>query len=192
MCFGLQNKQYCILNTQYEPDEYFARVDTIKTEMLRRGEYADDVGFEFSAQAYTVSKAQSAWPLDDQTITNLGGYVAVEQEPSVAGLRLLSASDVPQTIDEVDDSILQAAIVCAASGRPFRIQPSELVFYRQLGLPVPVLHPSVRMKHRQALVPEGRYYHGICTKCGIAISSMFDPAIYTNLYCPDCFRGAVV
>lgn len=192
MCFGLQSKSYCILNKQYEPDDYWPLVDRIKTEMLRRGEYADDVGFDFSAQAYTVSKAQAIFPLADDTVRALDGYVAAEPEPATTGLTLLSASDVPQTIAEVDESILKKAIVCAESGRPFRIQPSELAFYQQQGLPLPVFHPSVRIQRRQAIAPEGRHYTTSCANCGKRVSSMFDPTAYNNLYCPDCYRAVVI
>jgi hypothetical protein len=58
MCFGLQNKSYCILNKQYDKDEYYREIDRIKTKLIECGEYADGVGMEFSAQAYNFSLAQ--------------------------------------------------------------------------------------------------------------------------------------
>lgn len=192
MCFGLQSKSYCILNTQYEPDEYFALVDTIRTEMLKRGEYADGLGLEFSAQAYNLSSAQYAFPLSQETIRELGGFVAAEPQPNTAGLDLLAPQDVPETIDQVSDEITQQAIQCAVTGRPFRIDPTELEFYRTMGLPIPVNHPSVRIEARYQLAPTGRQYPASCHKCNRKIASMFDPATYQSLYCPDCYRDAVV
>ena len=72
MCFGLQNKSYCVLNKQYSKEEYFKIIDEIKTEMLERGEYGDVLGLEFSAQPYNFSISQGSFPLDDDIIKKLG------------------------------------------------------------------------------------------------------------------------
>lgn len=191
MCFGLQNKSYCILNKQYEPDEYFARVDAIKTEMLGRGEYADGLGLEFSGQAYNMSQVQFVFPLDDDTIRALGGFVAAIPEPNVAGLDLIVASDVPQTIEDTSDDILQSALQCEVTGRPFRIEPSELAFYQKMRLPLPTKHPAVRIEQRLQLAPEGRQFATTCHNCSRDITSGFNPAEGYLLYCPDCYREIV-
>ena len=124
MCFGLQNKSYCIFNIQYNPEEYFSLVDKIKTEMLKRGEYEDGLGFEFSAQAYNFSMGQRYFPLSDNEIIKLGGYVAKEPETNAGNVKIFSSEEVPQTINEVSDDIVNHAIKCEVTGKPFRIIPS--------------------------------------------------------------------
>ncbi|KKP83514.1 MAG: hypothetical protein UR85_C0004G0108 [Candidatus Nomurabacteria bacterium GW2011_GWF2_35_66] len=149
MCFGLQNKSYCILNNQYSPDEYYKIIDEIKSEMLERGEYADGLGMEFSAQAYNFSVGQFAFPLDDKEIEKFGGFVAKEPKTNAEGIEIISKDKLPKTIKEVTDEILNKAIECEITGKPFRIIASELEFYKRMDIPLPTIHPTVRKTYRE-------------------------------------------
>ena len=158
MCFGLLNKSYCVLNRQYDKDEYYKIIDEIKFEMLSRGEYGDGPGFEFSAQAYNFSIAQISFPLSDEEIKNLGGYVAKDPDTNAGNQEFLTSDQIPQTIEETTDEILTKAIKCEITGRPFRIVSSELEFYRKTKLPLPSIHPSVRMEGRIRRTANGKSY----------------------------------
>jgi len=59
--------------------------------------------------------------------------------------------DLPDMIDEVDDSILKSAVICEVSGKPFRIIPQELAFYRKHNISLPKKHPDVRHMERMEL-----------------------------------------
>lgn len=192
MCFGLQNKSYCILNTQYSEDEYYKIVDIIKSEMLTRGEYSDPLGFEFAAQAYNFSLSAIPYPLSSEEIKVLGGYSADEPDTNATGITVLKASDVPDVIDAVSDDILEEAIACSATGRPFRIVSTELAFYRRMKLPIPVVHPSVRLEDQYRMAQHGKTYKTTCVHCGTIIDSMFDPNDGFVLYCETCFQREVV
>ena len=191
MCFGLQNKSYCLLNMQYSPEEYFSYVDKIKSEMMIRGEYGDGVGIRFSAQAYNFSHGQISFPLNSEEIIKLGGYVAEEPESNAGDVKTLSASEVPQTIDETTDDILNYGIICEVTKKPFRITPSELQFYRKMKLPIPTIHPVVRMEEKTAFIPMGVQYKTSCAKCKKEILSAFNPKIGFLLYCEDCYKQEV-
>ncbi|MCX6757948.1 MAG: hypothetical protein NTZ44_03665 [Candidatus Nomurabacteria bacterium] len=191
MCFGLQHKSYCILNKQYSPDEYFKIIDEIKSDMIKRGEYDDGLSFEFSAQAYNFSLAQISFPLTEQEIIKLGGYMAEEPESNAGDMKILSKEEVPQTIDEVSDDIVDYAIKCEVTARPFRITPSELQFYRIMKLPLPTIHPIVRMRKYYELAPIGKSYPAVCSKCGKSFRSLFDPKDGYKLYCEDCYKQEV-
>jgi len=192
MCFGLQNKSYCILNKQYTEEEYFKIIDEIKTEMLKRGEYSDGPGFGFSAQAYNFSIGQILYPLTDKEIQNFGGYVAQEPETNVGDLEILNIDQLPQIINEVKDDILNKAIRCEITSRPFKIILSELSFLRRMGLPLPTIHPSVRMENRWKISPVGKKYMTTCAKCDKKIESLFNPKEEFILYCEDCYKKEVV
>lgn len=191
MCFGLQNKSYCIFNKQYDEAEYFKIVDDIKTSMFERGEYGDGLGFEFSAQAYNFSIAQIAYPLSDEEIISLGGYVAKEPETNVGNIEVVKYADLPKTIDEITDDILNKAILCENSGRPFRITASELGFYRRMKLPLPSIHPQLRMEGRLHFVKFGKKYQTICAKCGKNIETIFDPIEKYIFYCEKCHQQEI-
>ena len=191
MCFGLQNKEYCVLNKQYSPEDYFALVDKIKSDMWNRGEYGDSFDLKFSAQAYNFSKAQISFPLTDNEIIKLGGYVAKDPESNSGDINLLSGDQIPDTIDEATDDILNHGIVCEATGRPFRITTSELAFYRSMKLPLPSTYPGVRMNEKGSFIPMGIKYNVACAKCNKYIYSAFDPKDGYILFCTECYQQEV-
>ncbi|MES2930511.1 MAG: hypothetical protein V4665_01880 [Patescibacteria group bacterium] len=192
MCFGLQNKSYCILNKQYEPEEYFDRVDEIKFEMLKRGEYADGVDFKFSAQPYNFSSGQSTYPLADKEILEFGSYIANDPETNVGDMPVIESDNVPQTIEETTDDVLKIAILCENTNRPFRITVSELAFYRSMKLPLPTIHPSPRMRAFADLKPTAKKYKAVCAKCQKEMDSMSDRKKDFILYCEKCYQQEVV
>ena len=158
---------------------------------MERGEYGDGTGLEFSGQSYNFSLAQISFPLMDEEIKKLGGYVAQEPDTNAGDVRVISPEDLPQTIDEVPDDIINFAIKCEVTSRPFRIIASELQFLRQMKLPLPSVHPSVRLQAHLMMVKLGKSYPTICAKCGKSILSLFNPEDGFNLYCEDCFKREV-
>jgi hypothetical protein len=192
MCFGLQNKSYCILNKQYSKDEYFKIVDEIKYYMLNNMEYSDGPGLEFSAVPYNFSTAFISFPLDNEEIKSIGGYLAKEPEINVGNLEILSTDKIPQTIEQTTNDILNNAIICEKTNRPFRIIDSELEFYRRMNLPLPSIHPVFRMEQRARLTPSGKKYEAICNKCSKNIETVFNPEDKFNLYCDDCYKKEIL
>jgi hypothetical protein len=47
-----------------------------------------------------------------------------------------------------DDNIANTIFICAESGRPFRIIPQEVAFYKKYNLQIPSFHPDVRHLQR--------------------------------------------
>ncbi len=191
MCFGLQNKSYCVFNKQYSPEEYFKIVDNIKTKMLGRGEYGDGLGLEFSAQAYNFSIAHFAYPLNTKEINMLGGYEAKEPETNVGNIEIIKYADLPQNIDETPLDILKKAILCEKSNRPFRITASEFQFYKAMKLPLPNIHPLLRIEKILKLVKTGKKYKATCVKCGEKIETVFDPEDKYIFYCEKCYQQEI-
>ena len=191
MCFGLQNKSYCILNKQYTEEKYFEILDEIKTDMLNRGEYADGAGLNFCAQAYNASLSQYAYPLSDEEVKKIGSYTAKDPETNVGETEIIKYSDLPKTINEITDEIINKAILCEKSGKPFRVTMSELEFYRKMGLPLPSIHPLLRMQKRLGLVKTGKKYKAICKKCEKDIETVFDPKDNYIFYCEKCYQQEV-
>jgi CxxC-x17-CxxC domain-containing protein len=192
MCFGLQNKSYCILNKQYKEKEYFKLVDEIKTEMYKRGEYGDGLDFSFSAQPYNFSSGYNTYPLTDEQVKEFGGYVVDEPETNVGEMEIIEPKDLPQTIEETTNNVLNKAIMCEKTHRPFRIVPTELEFYKNMSLPLPTIHPTPRMRIFADLKPTSKKYKAICAKCDKNIQSMFNPKDGYNLFCEKCYQQEVV
>ncbi len=191
MCFGLQSKSYCVLNKQYTPEEYFILVDDIKSEMIKKGQYGDGLEMNFSAQSYNFSLGQASFPLSDKEIVRLGGYVATEPESSSGNMKVLSSEEIPETIDEVSDDILNYALTCEETGRSFRIVESELQFLRKMKLPLPSINPTLRMLKLVMFSPMCKKYQTTCAKCNKDMESLLNPKDGYILYCEKCYQQEV-
>jgi hypothetical protein len=79
--------------------------------------------------------------------------------------KTIPASKLPNDIKEIPDDILNWAIVCEISHKPFRIIKQELDFYRKYSLPIPKRHPSQRHLDRMMLRNSRKLYNRDCQKC---------------------------
>ena len=104
---------------------------------------------ELSPFAYNETVAQDYFPLDKKR-AEAEGYSWREYQPG-SYQTTIKGKDLPQTIAEVDDSILSEVIECEITKKPFKILEQELIFYRRLDLPLPSIHPDERHNRRLKL-----------------------------------------
>jgi len=192
-CIGLENQSYCIFNRKYSPQEYEKRVDEIKTAMLARGEYGEFFPFKFSPYAYQDSMSNVVYPLGREEIEMLDGdwYNAADEDTAYTGSNALEGNRIPANIKEVGDDILEKVLVCEVTGRPFKIIPEELEFYRRKGLPIPTVHPNERIRQRYVLADAHRLHDETCDQCGSAIKSMYRKRSGFRPYCEQCYQAEV-
>ncbi len=62
--------------------------------------------------------------------------------------KIIPAKLLPENIADIPDDILNWAIECEVTKKPFRIIKQELEFYRKHQLPIPHKHPDQRHKER--------------------------------------------
>jgi hypothetical protein len=55
---------------------------------------------------------------------------------------------LPEDTAKIPDDILNWAIDCEDTGKPFRIVRQELEFYRKHSLPIPRKHPDQRYREK--------------------------------------------
>ena len=193
-CLGLRSKKYCIFNKQYSEEEYWARVDKIKTEMLGRGEYGEFFPIHHSFIAYNDSNAGVEFPLTKEEVLKRGWrwQDQVESEVDLSKIEILKPKDVPDNIVDVGEDILGKAIICEKTGKPFRITKYELDFYRKQGIPIPVEHPFERMRRRLKQQIPFRLWQTICSKCNKEIYSGYNPENKFVVYCEECYQKEVL
>lgn len=187
-CFGsvgLRNKSFCIFNKQFTEEEYWRRVDAIKTAMLARSEYGEF--FPLGWMPYQNTMANIEFPMNKNEAVKLGIPWWEETEEHLPDIQKISESEIPQTVGEIEDSILQKGIVCRISGKLFRIVQPELDLYRKKNIPVPVVHPDVRMRRRFASINRFRLWPHNCEKCGGDILTSYDPSRKLKIWCEPCF-----
>ena len=159
-CVGLRNAQYCIFNKQYTKEEYEELVSKIK-EHMNNMPYIDKEGIEYkygeyfptelSPFAYNDTLAQEYFTLSKEEVKNQNYQWRDNQDQSYTPT--LSVDDLPDNINDVDDSIVQEVIECQEkedvnSLGAFRITAGELQFYRQMNIPLPRKSPRVRLFDR--------------------------------------------
>ena len=99
--------------------------------------------------------------------------------------------NILDSIDDVTDDILNKALTCEKSGRPFRIIKSELEFYKKFKLPIPIIHPLLRMKNLFAYLGNNTSYDGNCRNCGILLKTIYKAEEGWNLYCEQCYKKEI-
>lgn len=191
--FGLRNKKFCIFNKQYSENEYWQLVDKIKTSMLKNGEYGEFFPLKYSPIPYQDSNASIEFPLPKEEIIKQGWHWQedIERKIYLSKFKVLQAEEVPDDIKDVSDDILNAAIICEQTGKPFNITKFELNFYRRKNLPVPVVHPLQRIKNRFVFRYPFKLWQYPCSKCGQMMYSGWDPEKKFKVFCENCYLQEV-
>ncbi len=105
-------------------------------------------------------------------------------------ISLIKASNLPDKIENLSfqKEILQSAIICEESKRPFRIMKYELEFYIKNNLPLPRLHPKIRHTNRTKKILPRKLYIINCNKCKIKILSSYNKQSKKTIYCEKCYN----
>ena len=154
-CVGLKKKQYCILNKQYEKEEYEKLVEKIKKHMNEMP-YVDSQGLiykygeffpiEFSPLGYNNTIAFQHFPIIKEEAEKRG-YEWIEVSRGEYTITK-KASELQDLINDVDDEILKKIIECENCKNPYRILENELTFLRNEKIPVPSLCHDCRYERR--------------------------------------------
>ncbi len=214
-CISLINQKYCILNKQYSKEEYFKTVEEIKKQM-NEVPYVDKIGRvygfgecfppELSPFTYNESFAFEEHPLSrEEALAN--GYKWRERE-SKAYTSSIQVNDIPESIHDVSDLICDGTIECLNKGKvetlctsAFKILPDELVFYKQMNLPIPRYCPNCRYYDRIKWRNPFNFYTRECMcgllnhnhkgKCSNKFETMYAPEKPEIIYCKECYQREV-
>jgi hypothetical protein len=189
-CVGIKRGRYRIFNKQYSMEEYEALRARIIEHMKSTGEWGQFFPPQMAPTPYNHTIAQQMFPLTASEASSQG-YAWAAKESYVIPDGALQASDLPERIIDVDDSILQKVIVCESSGKPFRIVPAELKFYRKMGLPLPRRHPEVRHENLLWFRPMPNQLQRNCSKCEKIMYSSTPADRPERVYCEKCYLETV-
>ena len=190
-CSGLRQKKYCILNKQYTKEEYEALMPTIIKHMQSVKEFGRFFPPALSPFGYNETLAQEYLPLTESEAKERGFYWRTVTDKKPAVTKTIDASDLPDTIEQIPDDILNWAVVCEVTKRPFRIVKQELDFYRRQRLPVPHLHPDERYDRRLALRNRRKLWDRKCAKCGKNMETTYSPERPEQVVCEGCYLKEV-
>lgn len=190
-CAGLRHKSYCILNKQYTKEEYAKMLPSIIEKMNADGEWGEFPAGTLSPYAYNESIAQNYFPLKKEQVLERGLEWSDYESPILNVEKTIPAPKLPDSIDDIPDDILNWAIECETTKRPFKIIKQELEFYRNIRLPIPRLHPDERHRRRMAIRNPRKLWDRQCTKCNKAIATSYSPERSEIVYCEECYLKEV-
>ncbi|MBP7057326.1 zinc-ribbon domain containing protein [Candidatus Gracilibacteria bacterium] len=191
-CIGLRHKQYCIFNKQYTKEEYELLVPQLIAAMKDRKEWGEFFPAADSPFGYNESTAFEYFPLTKEAALSQGYRWSEYVAPKPEVKQFVLAADLPDTISETADDIVNQAVICAVSQKPFRITKQEVAFYREHNLPLPRLHPDERRRALIRLKNPRSVHHTICAKCQKETETSYPEDANLIIYCEDCYRTEVV
>ena len=186
-CEGLTHKHFCIFNQQYSEQEYNDLVHRIIEQMKASGEWGQFFPPTYSTFGYNESLAQEYLPLSKEEAVNRGFLWRDTEDEKLEVEKTIQADQLPDHIDDIPDDVLNWALTCSESSRPFKLQKQELQFYRSNGIPIPRLHPDVRYEKRMKLRNPRELHASVCAKCGKAVESSFSADRKETIYCEECY-----
>jgi hypothetical protein len=71
--------------------------------------------------------------------------------------------------------------------KEFKIQKTELNFYKKYNIPLPTKHPDQRYQERMALRNPQKLWSRKCRKCDKKIETSFAPDRPEIVYCRECY-----
>lgn len=190
-CSGLKNKQYCIFNKQYTKEEYEILVPKIINHMRTTGEFGEFFPVHLSPFCYNESAANQYYPLTQEEAEKRGWQWRMTSDEMPKVDRTISADQLPDNIKEIPDDILQWAITCERTGRPFKVIKQELDFYKKMKMPIPRFHPDERHRQRMLLRNPRKLWDRQCMKCEKDIQTTFSPERPEIVYCEECYLTSV-
>jgi len=183
-CDGLHKKEkYCILNKQYSKEEYFEMKERIIEHMKKTGEYGEFFPSSLSLYPYNHSAAQDFFPLTkEQALAQ--GYKWQDKDPKEYQP---ATYQVPITIKEVPDSVVDEVLACENCGKNYRIQSQELLLHRKINAPLSKKCSDCRQLDMQSWKNPFRLWERKCDNCQAEIKTTYAPDRPEKVYCEKCY-----
>jgi hypothetical protein len=194
-CVALKRKKYCILNKEYSKEEY-EKFKAQIIEDMKKNPYTDKLGRKFSYGeffplelsnfSYNKSNAMKFFPKTKEEVLSQG-YLWDDTENPTYPITVKS-QDLPDTIQNTNDSILNEVIECANCSRGYKIVKGELDLLLKMILPVPHECPKCRENERFDRENKPGMYHRTCAKCSADIYTPYALERPEIVYCVKCYQ----
>ncbi|MBI5152056.1 zinc-ribbon domain containing protein [Candidatus Peregrinibacteria bacterium] len=189
-CIGLRHKQYCILNKQYSKEEYEKLVPRIIKHMERTAEWGEFFPSNLSHFGYNETVAQDYFPITRlKALTK--GFNWQNNLPFTTGKETISLENVPDKIQDAQDSICNEILACESCKRNFKFIPQEIMFYKKIGMALPHLCYLCRHQEKIKLRNPRKLWDRPCSKCGANMRTVYSPERLEIVYCEKCYLREV-
>lgn len=202
-CIGIKKGEYSILNKKYSKEEYDALIPKIIAHMHAMP-YKDNAGILYkygehfpdalSPFPYNETAAADFFPMNKEDAIRQGYQWRDKERKNYAVT--LQAKDLPETIAQVDASILNQVVACedkdeSYSVGVYKITQDELTFYKKMDLPLPHCCFDARHTRRLHKRPSPHIIKRTCTKCEVEVETVYTQSFAPILYCESCYQKEV-
>lgn len=218
-CVGIKSGKYLILNKPYPPKEYREIKNKIVEHMKQTREYGEFFPPQLSPFGYNETQGQVYMPFKNKDEAVQSGWKWEDKSMTgTFGKETLKPEAIPDSIDEVHDSILEEFLECLDCKRNYRVVPNELSFYRREKIPIPRLCPECRYQKRLSLREPRKLWHRKCMcgatndqqqmtndkykntlehfhgdkPCPNEFQTSYSPERKEIIYCEQCYQSEVV
>ncbi len=190
-CVGLKKGEYSILNKKYSKDEYAALRQKIIEDMTRDGSYGEYLPAALSPFTHNETLAHEFFPMTKEQAA-AEGLRWRDDIGGIYGKGTLAASEIPDHIKDVQDTILKEMLTCIACNRNYKVVKQELEFYRKLMLPIP--RKCFNCRHLDRVRRRGPFVltDRTCGKCREKIKTIYAESQFPVVYCEQCYTESFV
>ena len=197
-----------IFNKQYSKKDYEILKEKIIYYMKETKEFGEFFPPQLSPFGYNETQGQVYMPMaKDEALT--GGWKWEDLIPGTFGKETIKPEDIPNSINDISDSLLKEALKCIKCTKNYNITQPELQFYKREKIPVSRLCPECRYEQRIALRPPRRLWHCQCMcdgstsspqaknhshhtgKCTNEFETSYAPDRPEIVYCEACYQQEV-
>ena len=191
-CIGLRKKNYCILNKEYNKEEYEKIVRRIKNEMKERKEYGQFFPKNLSCFGYNETPANEEFLLTkEEARTN--GFSWEDTERGTYGKETRRIIDMPESFKDINFDVIEEIFICESCSKNYKIIQNEYLFYKKLDIPLPRLCPDCRHYKRIEARGPNKLWHRSCMKegCTNEFETSYSPDRPEIIYCEKCYQREV-
>jgi hypothetical protein len=191
-CSGIKHGQYCILNKQYTKEEYFELKDKLIEYMKKTGEYGEFFPASISNFGYNETISQDYFPLTKEVAIKKG-FKWWDKIQKTTGKETLRLEQIPDSIIDVSDNILNEILSCIECKRNYKIVKDELIFYKKHSIPIPWKCFYCRNNERIKFENPFRLWHRRCMNkgCENEFETSYSPDRPEIIYCERCYQQEV-
>lgn len=190
LCWGLREKQFCILNKQYSESDYHRRKAEIVRHMMATEEYENLFPSYFSPVAYDSSLAGIYFPLNEEAQNAAGFRTSPISEMLRSGFA--DGAVIPDCSKGVSKELCGEVFWDAVAMRPFRLSEHELLFFEQNGLPLPNTFYVRRLKENFSWIPfAGSLRTTACAHCKNEVQTTWPVERDGRIACKECYLQQV-
>jgi len=191
-CVAIRKGEYMIFNKQYSKEEYFKLKEKIEEQNKKERVFGQFFPPEIAPFAYNEALIQDFFPLSKEEAIKRG-FRWQDRTTGTFGKETIKKGEIPNSIQSVNDNILNEILICENCNKNFKIIEAELTFYKRMGLPIPHKDFECRHKDRMSKRNPLKLWHRKCMKegCVNEFETTYSPERKEIIYCESCYQQEV-